>query len=303
MLGGPFGQRRKYMNSTKFITERFADISALQKKLSSESGGYIFRGMASSNWRIQTSIDRLLCRTRQNNNNPLLSETNQNTFVEFAAQSKFIQNQSQQLNRLFGKTTNVEFKLDESNYLHLPIILQHYGYPTRVQDWTTCWKIALFFCLEDSKETGDFCVWSIKENEIPDVEKCLDDPNYLYPTEMFENNKLNSFYHRLKVGVYRINKGFFKRIAAQKGIALTTGRADYTDFQQHIEECSWISNTSVHKYIIDSGLRKNVQDFLNNEGITHDALYPNDITDGYIDNDKKYIDQFINDMYPKGIFT
>lgn len=60
------------MNSTKFITERFADISALQKKLSSESGGYIFRGMASSNWRIQTSIDSLLCRTRQNNNNPLL---------------------------------------------------------------------------------------------------------------------------------------------------------------------------------------------------------------------------------------
>jgi hypothetical protein len=103
----------------------------------------------------------------------------------------------------------------------------------------------------------------------------------------------------LKVGVYRINKGFFKRIAAQKGIALTTGRADYTDFQQHIEECSWISNTSVHKYIIDSGLRKNVQDFLNNEGITHDALYPNDITDGYIDNDKNTLINSLMICIPK----
>ena len=83
------------MDSTKIITERFANISALQKKLSSESGEFIFRGMASSDWRIQTSIDRLLCHTRKNNNNPLLSEANQNTFVEFAAQTKFIQTRVQ----------------------------------------------------------------------------------------------------------------------------------------------------------------------------------------------------------------
>jgi hypothetical protein len=42
---------------------------------------------------------------------------------------------------------------------------------------------------------------------------------------------------------------------------------------------------------------------LNKEGITHESLYPNDITDGYIDNDKKYIEQFVNEMYPKGNFT
>lgn len=291
------------MKTTKIITERFTDIPSLVQQLKWESGQYIFRGMASANWRIQTSIDRLLCQMRQKNDNPLLSETNQNTFVEIAAQTKFIQAQSQNLNRLFGRSTNEQFVLDESTFLHIPIILQHYGYPTRIQDWTTCWKIALFFCLEDPKETGDFCIWSLKEKEIPDIEKTLVDETFLYPTEMFETNKLNSFYHRLKIGIYRINKGCFKRITAQKGISLTTGRADYTDFQQHLEECPWISDKSVHKYIIDSGLRKDLRDFLDNEGITQDSLYPNDITDGYLDSDKKTIEQFINDMYPDGKFT
>lgn len=105
------------MKTTKIITERFTDISSLIKRLESESGQYIFRGMASANWRIQTSIDRLLCQTRQKNNSPLLSETNQNTFVEIAAQTKFIQAQSQHLNRLFGRSTNEQFVLDESTFL------------------------------------------------------------------------------------------------------------------------------------------------------------------------------------------
>jgi len=291
------------MDNSKIITERFSDISTLVNRLSSESDQYIFRGMASANWRLQTSIDRLLCKISQQNDNPLLSDTNQNAFGEFSAQLKFIKSQSHQLNRLFGRSANEDFKIDESNYLHLPVILQHYGYPTRIQDWTTSWKIALFFCLDDTKETGDFCVWSIKKSEIPDIELCLEDPNYLYATEMFESNKINSFYNRLKVGVYRIDKGFFKRIDAQKGITLTTGRADYMDFQQHIEECTWITKSSVHKYIIDSALRNNVRDFLEKERITHDSLYPNDITDEYLESDKKNIEQFINVMYPKRIFT
>lgn len=291
------------MDNSKIITERFSDISALVNRLSSESGQYIFRGMASANWRLQTSIDRLLCKISQQNDNPLLSDTNQNIFGEFSAQLKFIQSQSQQLNRLFGRSTNEEFKLDESNFIHLPLILQHYGYPTRIQDWTTSWKIALFFCLNNAKETGDFCVWSMKEKEIPDIELCLDDQKYLYTTEMFENNKIYSFYHRLKIGIYRINKGFFKRIDAQKGVTLTTGRSDYMDFQKHIEECAWISKQSVHKYIVDSALRNNFRDFLEKEGISHNSLFPNDITEEYLDSDKIKIEQFINDMYPSGIFT
>jgi hypothetical protein len=297
----PSGEGKIKMSDSKIVTERFSNISKLIDRLSTESDRYIFRGMASANWRIQTSIDRLLCKMRKDNDNPLLSDTNQNTFIETIAQKKFIKNQSQNLNRLFGRSTNDKFILDESTYLKLPIILQHYGYPTRIQDWTKCWKIALFFCLEDSKEVGDFCIWSLKENEIPDVEDCLDDPDYLYPADMFEDNKLNSFYNRLKVGVYRINENFFKRIIAQKGVALTTGRADYTDFQQHVEESTWIN--SIRKYVVSAGLRKNVHNFLDKEGITHDSLYPNDITDGYLDNDKKFIEQFINDMYPKEIFT
>lgn len=267
---------------SKIITERFSDISTLFDRLSSESGYYIFRGMASASWRIQTSIDRLLCHARQQNDSMLLSETNQNTFSELHAQNVFIQNHSHQLNRLFGKETGTEFKIDESNFLHLPIILQHYGYPTRIQEWTTNWKIALFFCLDDANKTEDFCVWSMNETEIPDIELCLDDPDYLYPTGILENNRINAFYHRLKAGVYRINKGHFQRKDAQKGVNLTTGRADYMDFQQHIEECTWISENNVHRYVVDSSLRNTVHKFLNTEGITHEKLFPNDITDGYI---------------------
>jgi hypothetical protein len=289
------------MVKQKIATEKVKTFHDLTSSLTKLAHDFYFRGMASDRWRLKTSIDRLLDKIQSSNRNSLLSETNQNIFAEFVAQTRFIKNQSQNLNHLFGRPLDIDFLLDEDTFLHLPVILQHYGYPTRVQDWTESWEIALYFCLEDVTELGDFCVWVLRKSTIPDVESCLVDNSYLYAADMFENNRINAFYHRLVPGIYRINKGFFQRIVAQRGITLVTGRADYMDFQQYILECEWIHEDDVKQIVIDKSLRAEVKAYLEVLGIKKNKLYPQDITDGYVESDKEAIEKFINEMYPNGI--
>ena len=260
---------------------------------------HYFRGMASDKWRLKTSIDRLLDEVRKTNKNPLLSETNQNTLIEIKAQDNFVKNQSQNLNRLFGRSTDDNFIIDNETFLHLPVILQHYGYPTRIQDWTTSWEIALFFALENKIEVEDCCIWAINNEKIPDVEECIDDDSFLYKADLFEKNRINSFYHRLIPGVYILKKGFFKRITAQSGITLVSGRADYMDFEQHIIESKWLKDGDVEKMIIEKSLRTEILYYLDIKNITHDSLYPKDITDGYVDSDLESIKRLLDEMYLK----
>ena len=289
-------------------------FSDLTKKLSALEDDFYFRGMASKDWHLKTSIDRFIEKIRKTNPEEvghsncrppgqvccriaLLSETNQNTFAEFKAQINFVKNQSQNLNRLFGRSTNDEFKLDDDTFLHLPVILQHYGYPTRIQDWTESWEIALYFCLENETKSRDFCIWVLRKSKIPDVEKCLSDNKFLYPATMSKENRIHSFYNRLIPGVYNLKKRFFSRIEAQKGITLVTGRADYMDFQKHLTESNWVNDDDLEKIVIDESLRTEIKLYLDFKGINKTILYPKDITDGYIDSDIKSIEEFTNNMY------
>ena len=272
----------------------------LQEFLQNTGSKFYYRGMASVDWRLMTSVDRLIKRIQKNNDNLLLSETNQNVFAEIAAQEYFINKYSDELNQLVGKSTADAFRIDEDTFLKLPVILQHYRYPTRIQDWTTDWKIALFFCLEDENEFGDIALWLLRKDKILDIKSCLKNDEYLYPIEMGKHNIISSFYLRLKPGIYKIEENFFKRIKAQKGIALTTGRADYMDFQQHVMNARGITSSDVIKININRILRSEIKDYLVSKGINEYVLFPKDIRDEYINNDKLGIEEFMHKLYPNG---
>ena len=285
----------------KTIAEKTSNnFKELQEYLQSTESKFYYRGMASSEWRLMTSIDRRLKKLQKGNDNLLLSETTQNIFAEFKAHLNFLKNHSLTFNKLIGNSYDDDFKINEETFLKLPVILQHYGYPTRIQDWTTDWKIALYFCLEDEKESGDIALWLLRKESIPNIEKCLNDDEYLFSAELNPSNKISSFYNRLKPGIYLILESFFERIKAQKGITLTTGRADYMDFQDHVLISDSISNDDITKIIIRHTLRGEIKEFLRKNGINREALYPKDFKDDSVIGDVIQIEKFINEMYPNG---
>lgn len=270
-------------------------ISEMQKKQDT----FYFRGMASKDWKIKSSVDRMLEKIKSSNSNDLLSEQHQNVFLEFKAQSLFVKNNKAELKKILNVAPSDNFLIDENNFIQMQVILQHYGYPTRLTDWTKNWIKALFFCLEDTSQSGDFSLWCIERNSIPNINDVINNEKYLYPKVLDDKNYLINFYQRLREGVYLIDIPIFNRINAQEGILLVSGYADYMIFEDHIINSEWLNDTNVIKYKISAKLRTQVKQLLIEKGITHELLYPADFKDQKITLDNQRIEQFMNGLYIK----
>ena len=270
-------------------------ISEMEKKQDT----FYFRGMASKDWKIKSSVDRMLERIKSSNSNALLSEQRQNVFLEFKAQSLFVKNNEAELKKVLNVAPSDNFLIDENNFIQMQVILQHYGYPTRLTDWTKNWIKALFFCLEDTSQSSDFSLWCIERDCIPTINDAINNEKYLYPSALDDKNNLIKFYQRLREGVYLIDIPIFNRIKVQEGILLVSGHADYMIFEDHIINSEWLNDTNVIKYEISAKLRTQVQQLLIKEGITHNLLYPVDFLDQKITLDNQKIEQFMNKLYIK----
>ena len=58
--------------------------------------------------------------------------------------------------------------IDQADKLGCCSLMQHYGAPTRLIDFTASFYVALFFAVEDVEYTGDSVVWCLNEMKIRD---------------------------------------------------------------------------------------------------------------------------------------
>jgi len=275
----------------------FDNCNSLLLYLNQLGDRYFYRGMANSDWKLKTSINRFLDDLRNKTNNPLLSDTNQNVQAEFLSQVQICKRQSEGLNRVFGRSSDEAFTINEETFIFLQVVLQHYEFPTRLLDWAKNYNIALYFCIEDTTQSGDIAIWAISKNKIRNVEESISDNTYLYESVMFENNKLVKFYQRLKPAVYLLNTSAFSRINAQEGVEIVTGASDYMDFQDHLLEDRNFDKDDIVKVIINESLRSEIVDHITKLGLNRVSLYPDDITDGYLKYDKSKLEEIMLKTY------
>lgn len=267
------------------------EINSLEElciEMSYLSGNCCFRGQA-HDWQIKSSIDRFLDTMRDKN--PLLRNANQNVFFEMRILDQFFCN-----NEKFLKILSIE-EQNEENFILLQVLQQHYGYPTRLTDWTKNWKKALFFCIEDNTQSEDMVLWAINMKNIPRVEDIICDDKYLFQTILFDDNKIHSYYNRLRDGVYLIDVPVFERIKAQEGVLLVSGHTEDMIFEKHIFSSSWINDGCIKKYIISKNLRSAIEVFLEQNDITREKLYPKEFIEMTTTN-KKDLVSFANELYP-----
>ena len=251
--------------------------------------GWGFRGQASCNWPLTSGIDRTINNIRDNNR--LLTGQHQNIFLEMRSISELLNLNQEQLEK-FG--LNIQ---NDDNFLLIQVLLQHYGYKTRLIDWTKNWKIALYFCLEDNSQTDDMVLWCINYKKIPPVNTPISDENYLFPTILFEDSKMYSFCFRLKEGVYLIDEPFFHRIQKQEGFLLTTGHTEYMTFEEQVLNSPWLNKDDVILYQISNNLRNDIKMFLHENNIDKKKLYPKD--DLNIQPSQLNLLNFANSIYPQ----
>jgi hypothetical protein len=182
-----------------------------------------------------------------------------------------------------------DFKLLANNYLDkLPLddfewmfIMQHYGMPTRLLDWTESHLVALFFVVENYKNSKDGAVWildpwSLNEATMGEFtvpvhnHRFLND--YVLPPPMNVEREVRGYYP-----VCIRPKKSTSRILAQKGCFSIHG-----NIQIGIDEITSMFNKSenqikkirLKKIIIDGRSKLKILKQLFISGITHSVIFP-----------------------------
>lgn len=110
---------------------------------------WVFRGEAKSGWRLQTSLERACI--------AIYGSLDKAEVVEQSLLREFQR-------RLHHYSSHVPPFQD---YLQWFSLMQHYGAPTRLLDWTYSRYIAAYFALENATEEDEACViWAINSNWV-----------------------------------------------------------------------------------------------------------------------------------------
>ena len=143
---------------------------------------YIFRGQADTSWTLLPTLARVALKARL--------DATQTITIESIAHTKF-----RELAHLFLPSSSIPHEQDPIAWW---ILMQHYGVPTRVLDWTESPFVALYFAVQEELEQPGV-VSAIHPASIHQF-SLLADGDYKFPTTTAEANtfrdpKAKSFLH------------------------------------------------------------------------------------------------------------
>ncbi len=173
------------------------------KKIRQCLDGYVFRGHADKTWTLKTSLERAVEQHQQDSTNPLAFET---TIL-----GKFISRAHHYVQSPPGNNEIFEWLS----------LLQDFGGPTRLLDFTDSFYIAAFFATELAER--DACIWAINEQDLSSAfftDSQASAREAYDSTKYVEEVMARQFYNEndlvLAIRPSRLNE----RIAIQKGLFL-----------------------------------------------------------------------------------
>ncbi len=155
-------------------------------------------------------------------------------------------------------------------------IMQHYGMPTRLLDWTESSLVALYFCVKENQSKSDGVVWTmnpwILNSNILDVSRYV--PSY--SSEILKNYIINIDSENFERTVTAKTPLAFRplrnnqRIIAQKGMFVIFGNES-----KDLEEINSLRDESfLNKIIVDKNYKKKILKELFYSGISESVIFP-----------------------------
>lgn len=129
------------MNNESYKEIPINNWSTFKNYISDLDGRWAFRGQKSSEWGLESSLERAFRKI-----NP--------SFVELQIVEKFQQRASHYINS----------SMEPSGIVEWLALMQHHGAPTRLLDWTFSPYVAAYFALEDCD--NECAIWAIDYNWI-----------------------------------------------------------------------------------------------------------------------------------------
>jgi hypothetical protein len=117
-----------------------------------QNNQWVFRGQADSSWGLKSTLERALEYFE-------IDLSKKASGVELGLLRKFKRHYHHYL----------ESPIENDNSLEWLAIMQHYGTPTRLLDWTYSFYVALYFAMNHVKENGSASVWALDTDWIGEV--------------------------------------------------------------------------------------------------------------------------------------
>lgn len=213
---------------------------------------WVFRGQTNSSWTLKPSILRLL--ESHQIDRQLGIRFEMTTLREFQTKAHLYE----------------DFKIREyksGNILLTLTLMQHYGAPTRLLDWTTSPYIALYFavCSDFNNDGAVFLFNQTKMNEIIKEERYKDDENLL--SEEQESNYLNTFFSSFESRRLNSQQGLFS-------IAANIDKDHETLISNALSKFTTETGSLFCKIIIDKSLKLEFLSRLRTMNAKADQIYP-----------------------------
>lgn len=225
-----------------------------------DNKSFLFRGQTNQKWDLESSLDRFTKITKSKKNK-----------LEYFFLREF--------QRRFHNYST-KFKLPaEENQIEWLALMQHYGTPTRLLDWTYSFYVAVFFAIEDLNYMMESAVWAINSDwvlnklrdhaELSDI--CKKD-EHLEKRESF--NKLNGKTFVLRLNPYVLHE----RLSVQQGCFLIPGNINKSFIQnlRGITKSNKELKENIFKFVIPANnhVRKNILRDLYRMNISRASLFP-----------------------------
>jgi hypothetical protein len=185
-------------------------------------------------------------------------------------------------------------------------LMQHYGLPTRLIDWTESFLVALYFAIFDYKNTRDAAIWILNPWDLNEVFfQQISIPTASHPDLKLYHLNDPSTLERDVQALYPIAIRPIKnssRIIAQKG-AFTIHGSNHNPLNEIIvnENSRLKADICLEKIIIDGNSKLKLLKELYYAGISYSVLFP-EIQGICTDLKIRYSDDFITKISKEGMF-
>lgn len=151
------------INSWEQVSEYYADVI-------NEKQQWIFRGVKNTSWGLQSSLERAIIEFSEDNDitkddNVYIKRTKIRSILSKGIEGNLVDTIELGLLRRFKRQCEKYLEVsmpDEHDFMAWFALMQHYGAPTRLQDWSYSFYISLFFAI-DSSDT-EAVVWALDNN-------------------------------------------------------------------------------------------------------------------------------------------
>ena len=200
--------------------DKYSDILPHIQKMRS----FIFRGQRCASWHLQSSLDR-----------------------EFKKYPKSQMFEGAEMHSLdyFRKRVHLysEQMQNPSSEIDILVLMQHYGCPTRLLDFTRSFVVATFFAVREHLESNqDFCIWAINNRVLEDYTKIA------LGSENIHERIYEIIYKVLdfkKNGIIIIEPNkITKRMSVQQGVSLAQTNIE-DSFENNLHSAMGIKNKPI----------------------------------------------------------